>query len=218
MSASDLAKQHLEDYLDRTRLSPGAPEPVLNSNPYEPHYQARSEEFVPRQRAEEIVEGGGGGCPHWQISVVDGGVVIGQPGTVGALVPHYDDTPLTDSPPPVVPIPTGEGRYLLYFALGWEPERAEVFPGEWFMGTGGTLTDVEVVVAAEGSPPVDVMPEIDGATGGVDTEGLQHVVFAMVDRGAEDGGPGEISVAHVFLCGGMEWKICGRRVLLGPKS
>jgi hypothetical protein len=172
---------------------------------------------APRQRP--VAGGGGGGCPNWFFTAVEGGVVIGSPGVVGSLTPTFEAIPLTDNPPPTITVPVPSGAYLIYFKMVWDPEATEVYPDQWFMGTGGSLVGVELVVSAEGTPPTDQQPDIDVSTGAVVDQGIEHVVVARVERGeaVDEETDGAVTITDNYLCYSLEWKICNRRLLLGQK-
>ena len=158
---------------------------------------------------------GGALCPKWQIratadSVPD--IQIHSPGTIGGEMPEYDTDSLDLTPPPVIPIPTADGIYHLWWKFQWEPESEEIGDDLWRITTGTLVEPIEVIVTAAASPPANTAPTINQATGAATGNGIHHRRFGAVQR---DGASGPLINIVSDYCYSMELLICANTIQLG---
>jgi hypothetical protein len=164
--------------------------------------------------------GGGGGalCPKWNFRATADSIQqlqIFNPGTIGGLVPEYDEDKLDLVPPPLIDIPGASGEYIVFLRFEWEPD-AEVIDDDYFAAQSGTLVEpIEVIVAPEDDPPDNQLPTVSIMTGLPDDNGIFHRRIGSVTRDGVDGPLINIVSDHCFS---LEFTICSPRVILGSAS
>jgi hypothetical protein len=164
--------------------------------------------------------GGGGGalCPKWNFRATADSIQqlqIFNPGTIGGLVPEYDEDKLDLVPPPLIDIPGASGEYIVFLRFEWEPDVVE-FDGDFSVGQGGTLIEpIEVIVAPENDPPDNEEPVVNSSTGAVEENGIYHRRIGKVERDGTDGPLIKIVSDHCFS---LDFSICSPRIVLGSAS
>ena len=165
--------------------------------------------------------GGGGGalCPKWNFRATSDSVPelqIFNPGTIGGEMPVYDTDSLELVPPPIIPIPTAIGVYVVFLKFEWEPEALKLGDDDYVAGQGGTLVDdIEVIVAAQSSPPSNQAPAVNATTGAPEDNGIYHLRIGKVERAETSGPLINIVSDHCFS---LTYGICNPRIVLGSAS
>jgi hypothetical protein len=215
MRTSEIAQELLDEFMARDRAAQDVQSQVGN-DPHAPHFEAIPQALPPRAGGINFNVQASDPCPNWNVRIAEGAadkiqLFYDNPGTVGGIMPEFDGDPLDDDPQPQITIPDAAGTYLVYFRFEWEPDVEEESPGVWIQTGGGTMIEIEVVVAPFATPPTDVDGTIDGATGNITANWEQHRRVTSVERVSG----GALELNQHDLCHAMESAICYNKVRIG---